>query len=412
MALDIRDPSTFNTPDSPTDDDLSTCVHCGLCLNYCPTFRVTGLETESPRGRIYLMTQWKRGGLPFNEDLARHIDLCLGCRTCEAVCPSGVPYGRIIEHGRAEVERLRGRSTTRAANSRRVARTVMRTLLPHPGRLRAAGAFTRASKALRLTDIVPPGRQLPADVRHGTWSPPSSGIAPAIGPRRHRVAFLNGCVMPVMFKPAMEASVRLLQLAGCEVWFPRGQTCCGALFAHNGDLDEARRLEKVNARAFGMQEFDALVTNSAGCGSHLKDAYPNLGPRVRDLFEFLAEVGLPEPAREVPLRVTYQDACHLAHAQRIRKQPRALIQALPGVEFVEMQHPDICCGSAGIYNALEPPMAQAILAQKMDDVLGTGAEVLVTANPGCHMQLESGARDRGADLRVEHLAQLLVRAYD
>jgi len=399
----------FNGPDAPAGDDLATCVHCGLCLNACPTFRVTGLETESPRGRIYLMTQWQRGQLPFTDELARHIDLCLGCRTCEAVCPSGVPYGRIIEHGRAEVERLRSRRTQPAA-TRALARGVMRELLPHPGRLRAAGRLTWAAQRLGLTRVVPAGRGLPRLRR--AWRPPASNRAPALGSRRARVAFLNGCVMPVMYRNAMEASVRLLQLAGCEVWFAPGQTCCGALFAHNGDLEEARRLRDRNARAFGMEDFDYLVVNSAGCGSHLKDFYPNLGDRVRDLSEILVELGLPEAQRPVPVRVSYQDACHLAHAQRIKKQPRDLIRAVPGVEQVEMQHADICCGSAGIYNALEPPMSARILEEKMDDLLGTGAAVVVTGNPGCQMQLDAGLRGRRSPMQVWHLAELLVKAYD
>jgi glycolate oxidase iron-sulfur subunit len=405
LALDIRDPGTFQGPDAPADDDLATCVHCGLCLNACPTFRVTGLETESPRGRVYLMTQWKRGELPFTEELAEHIDLCLGCRTCEAVCPSGVPYGRIIEHGRAEVERLRGPKARSL-----VVRQAMRQLLAHPQRLRAFGGVTRLAQALRLTGILPPGRGLPP--LRGAWRPPAGNVAPPIGERRYRVAFLNGCVMPIMYRPAHEASVKLLQLAGCEVWFPPGQSCCGALFAHNGDLDGARRLRDANQRAFGMEAFDYLVVNSAGCGSHLKDFYPNLGTRVRDLFEFMAEAGLPEPRRELRAKVTYQDACHLVHAQRIRKQPRQLLSALPGVELVEMAHADICCGSAGIYSALQPAMSKRILDEKLEDLLSTGATEVVTANPGCQMQLEAGLRQRGRrDIQVRHLAELLADAY-
>ena len=405
MGLDIRDPGTFQGPDAPSDDDLSTCVHCGLCLNYCPTFRVTGLETESPRGRIYLMTQWKRGTLPFTEELVRHIDLCLGCRTCEAVCPSGVPYGRIIEHGRAEVERLRKPNPKSL-----LVRQTMRQLLGHPIRLQAAGAMTRLGQALRLTGLVPQGRVLPRLT--GAYRPPAGRVAPPIGERRFRVAFLLGCVMPIFYRPAHEASVKLLQLAGCEVWFPRGQRCCGALFAHNGDLEGARGLRKVNQRAFGMEDFDYLVVNSAGCGSHLKDFYPNLGARVRDLFEFLAEVGLPEPRQAVPLRVTYQDACHLVHAQRIRKPPRQLLKSIPGLEFVEMAHADICCGSAGIYNAVQPEMSERILAEKMEDVLSVQPQVVVTANPGCQMQLEAGLRARGRqEVAVKHLAEVIAAAY-
>jgi glycolate dehydrogenase iron-sulfur subunit len=403
--LDIRNPDTFNGPDAPADDDLATCVHCGLCLNYCPTYRITGLETESPRGRIYLMTQWKRGRLPFTEDLVQHIDLCLGCRTCEAVCPSGVPYGRIIEHGRAEVERLR-----RPGPKQLLVKAALRGLVAHPGRVRAFGGLTRLAQAARLTAIVPQARTLPK--LKGAWRPPAGNLAPAIGERRYRVAFLNGCVMPVMYPDAHAASVKLLQLAGCEVWFPPGQQCCGALHAHNGDLEAARKLRDRNAAAFGMEGFDALVVNSAGCGSHLKDFYENLGTRTKDLFEFLAEVGLPEPTREVRRRVTYQDACHLAHAQRIRKQPREMIRLVPGVDFVEMAHPDICCGSAGIYNAVQPEMSSRILAEKMDDALSTEPDLIVTANPGCQMQLEAGIRQRGSNAEVWHLAQLVAAAYD
>ncbi len=320
------------------------------------------------------------------------------------MCPSGVPYGRIIEHGRAEVERLR-RPNPRSV----LVRQALRRLLAHPGRLAAAGGITRVAQRLRLTGLVPQGRTLPR--LRGRYRPPA-GVAPAAGERRHRVAFLVGCVMPIFYREAHEASVRLLQEAGCEVWFAPEQRCCGALFAHNGDLEGARRLRDHNQRAFGMEGFDALVVNSAGCGAHLKDFYPNLGPRVRDLTEFLAEIGLPAPRREQRLRVTYQDACHLAHAQRIRRQPRELIAALPGVELVEMAHPDICCGSAGIYNVVQPEMSKRILEEKMDDLLATDPQVVVTANPGCQMQLDAGLRARGrTDVRVLHLAELLAGAY-
>jgi glycolate oxidase iron-sulfur subunit len=403
--LDIRDPGTFQGPDAPTDDDLATCVHCGLCLNACPTYRITGLETESPRGRIYLMTRWKRGDLPFTEELARHVDLCLGCRTCEAVCPSGVPYGRIIEGARAEVERLR-RPNARSF----FVRQALRRLLAHPSRLRAVGTVARGAQTLGLTTVVPQGRGLPKLTR--AYRPPRGGVAPALGPRRYRVAFLTGCVMPLLYPSAHEAAVGLLQLAGCEVWFPPDQRCCGALFAHNGDLEGARWLRDHNQRAFGMEDFDVLVVDSAGCGSHLKDFYPNLGRRVQDLTEFLDKVGLPEPQRSLHLRVTYQDACHLVHAQRIRQQPRRLLRSIPGVELVEMAHPDICCGSAGLYAVLQPRMSSQILEEKLDDLLATRAQAVVTANPGCQMQLEAGLRARERpDLRVMHIAELLFEAY-
>ncbi|MEO8744585.1 MAG: (Fe-S)-binding protein [Candidatus Dormiibacterota bacterium] len=396
----------MTTPPFPrlSDDDLATCVHCGLCLDACPTFRVTGLETESPRGRIYLMTQWKRGTMPFDEEQVRHIDLCLGCRTCEAVCPSGVPYGRIIEAGRADVEHLR-----RPTPKRAFVNTALRQVLAHPRRLSAFGAVTRFAQAAHLTSLVRSGRQLPP--LRARFRPPASGVAPAIGERKHRVAFLVGCVMPILYPQSHDAAVRLLQLAGCEVWFPQGERCCGALFAHNGDMDTAERLRDVNTRTYLDGSFDALVVDSAGCGAHLKDFYPELKGRVKDLTEWLVETGLPAPKRDVKLRVTYQDACHLAHAQRIRKQPRDLIRALPGVELVEMRHPEICCGAAGLYSALEPAMSSRILQEKLDDVAATRAEVVVSANPGCQMQLESGLRGRKATMKVEHISELLLRAY-
>jgi glycolate oxidase iron-sulfur subunit len=387
-----------------SDDDLATCVHCGLCLDACPTFRATGLETESPRGRIYLMTQWKRSTLPFTDDQARHIDLCLGCRTCETVCPSGVPYGRIIEAGRAEVERVRS-----TVPKRWLAKTALRQLVAHPTRLRAFGAMTRVAQAVGLTRIVRPGRQLPR--LRGRFKAPAGNVAPAMGERRHRVAFLVGCVMPILYPQSHDAAVRLLQLAGCEVWFPPGERCCGALLAHNGDLEGAAHLRDANMKVYDAGDFDALIVDSAGCGSHLKDFYPNLKGRVKDLTEWLAEVGLPPAEQDVSLRVTYQDACHLVHAQRIRKQPRALIRAIPGVDLVEMRHPDICCGAAGLYSTLEPAMSQRILADKMDDLLSTNADVVVTANPGCQMQLEAGLRSRGSKMQVEHVSELVARAY-
>jgi glycolate oxidase iron-sulfur subunit len=269
--------------------------------------------------------------------------------------------------------------------------------------------MTRAAQAVGLTRIARSGRQLP--LLGQPFRAPRSGIAPAIGARRYRVAFLVGCVMPILYPRSHDAAVRLLQLAGCEVWFPRGERCCGALLAHNGDLEGAARLRDSNMRIYGAGEFDVLIVDSAGCGSHLKDSYPELKGRVKDLTEWLAEIGLPPAEREVKMRVTYQDACHLAHAQRIRKQPRDLIRALPGVEVVEMRHPEICCGAAGLYSTLEPTMSTGILREKTDDVLSTRADLVVTANPGCQMQLATGIRSRGSNMRVEHVAELLVRGY-
>ena len=386
------------------DDDLATCVHCGLCLDACPTFRVTGLETESPRGRIYLMTQWKRGTMAFDEEQVRHIDLCLGCRTCEAVCPSGVPYGRIIEAGRADVEDRRRPSFNRIAS-----RLALREIVGHPVRLRAVGALTRKAQQLGLTSIVRSGRMLPK--LRPPFHPPVEGVAQATGKSRYRVAFLTGCVMPILYPQSHAAAVRLLRSAGCEVWFPAGERCCGALLAHNGDLRGAERLREANMRVYRAGTFDALVVDSAGCGAHLKDFYPELKGKVKDLSEWLVEVGLPAPEQRLNVKVTYQDACHLAHAQRIKKQPRDLLRSIEGLNLVEMRHPDICCGAAGLYSTLEPEMSNRILQEKLDDVIATGADVLAVANPGCQMQIEAGLRARGSSIQVEHIAETLVRAY-
>jgi glycolate oxidase iron-sulfur subunit len=387
-----------------SDDDLATCVHCGLCLDACPTFRVTGLETESPRGRIYLMTQWKRGTLEFDQEQVKHIDLCLGCRTCEGVCPSGVPYGRIIEAGRADVEDAR-----RPSPKRKTSIMALRQLVAHPGRLRAAGNATLLAQRLHLTSLVRSGRMLPR--LRARYCPPDSHVARPFGPRKHRVAFLVGCVMPILYPQSHYAAVKLLQMAGCEVWFPPGERCCGALFAHNGDLETAERLREHNTKVYESGEFDALVIDSAGCGAHLKDFYPALKGRVKDLSEWLAEIGLPEPNRKVGVRVTYQDACHLAHAQRIKKQPRELLKALPDIDFVEMRHAEICCGAAGLYSSLEPAMSRRILDEKLEDVLSTEADVVSVGNPGCQMQLESGLRARKSKMKVEHVAETLLRGY-
>jgi len=236
-------------------------------------------------------------------------------------------------------------------------------------------------------------------------------VARASGQARYRVAFLVGCVMPILYPQSHTAAVRLLQLAGCDVWFPPGERCCGALFAHNGDLEGAERLRDANMKTYSAGTFDALVVDSAGCGAHLKDFYPELKGRVKDLTEWLAEIGLPGPLQKLNLKVTYQDACHLAHAQKIKKQPRELIRAIDGLQYVEMRHAEICCGAAGLYSTLEPAMSSRILQEKLDDVLATGADVVTVANPGCQMQLEAGLRARGSKMQVEHVAETLLRAY-
>jgi glycolate oxidase iron-sulfur subunit len=412
--------------------DLDRCVHCGLCLNACPTYRELGLEADSPRGRIYQMVRVAEGASPITESYVRHLDLCLACRACETACPSGVPYGRLIEAARAEIELRRPRRWP----VRLLRRVAMDGLLLSRTGLRAAGmalwlyeatglrALLESSGALdalgglgRLARLAPRAER-PFFYRH------IGRVFPAEGERRYRVAMLAGCIASVSFARLNEATVRVLQKNGCEVVIPRAQTCCGALHAHSGRLDKARELARRNIQAFLAEDCDAIVTNAAGCGSTMKE-YGELlagdaenaerahtfASRVRDITEFLAAIGLRGELRPVNAVVTYQDSCHLAHAQKIRTAPRQLLAAVPGLELRELPSAEICCGSAGIYNVVHGEMADAILRSKMDQINATGATIVATANPGCLLQLRYGVSRWGRGQRVLHVVEILDEAY-
>jgi glycolate oxidase iron-sulfur subunit len=412
--------------------DLDRCVHCGLCLNACPTYRELGLEADSPRGRIYQMVRVAEGASPITESYVRHLDLCLACRACETACPSGVPYGRLIEAARAEIELRRPRRWP----VRLLRRVAMDGLLLSRTGLRAAGmalwlyeatglrALLESSGALdalgglgRLARLAPRAER-PFFYRH------IGRVFPAEGERRYRVAMLAGCIASVSFARLNEATVRVLQKNGCEVVIPRGQTCCGALHAHSGRLDKARELARRNIQAFLAEDCDAIVTNAAGCGSTMKE-YGELlagdaenaerahtfASRVRDITEFLAAIVLRGELRPVNAVVTYQDSCHLAHAQKIRTAPRQLLAAVPGLELRELPSAEICCGSAGIYNVVHGEMADAILRSKMDQINATGATIVATANPGCLLQLRYGVSRWGRGQRVLHVVEILDEAY-
>jgi glycolate oxidase iron-sulfur subunit len=403
----------------PPIPELDACVHCGLCLNHCPTYRVTRLEAESPRGRIALVEAAARGRLPLDERVADHLYLCLMCRACETACPSGVQYGRIAEAARGALGPP-GPPLVRA-----LVRLALRHLMPSPGRLRAAAAairaFQRSGLAAALERVLPAAMRrrlalLPAPSPRA-YEPPAE-VLPALGERRARVAFLSGCAMSLFFAEVNEATVRVLRRNGCEVVVPRAQVCCGALNSHNGELDSARAMARANLDAF-PDDVDAIVTNAAGCGAAMK-AYGHLlagGPdagraarfagRVRDAAEFLADLGLRTTPARAPQTVTYQDPCHLAHGQRVRAQPRALLGAIPGLALVEMAASDRCCGSAGIYNVLQPEMAETLLREKMEAIRATGAPVVVAPNPGCMLQLRYGARRFGVPVQVHHLMDVL-----
>jgi len=406
----------------PAIPELEACIHCGLCLNQCPTYRVTHLEAESPRGRIYLVSAVAQGRLDLSKSVADHLYLCLMCRACETACPSGVQYGRIAEAAR-ETLGPPGPPLTRM-----MVRLALRHLMPHPRRLRAMVALMRLfqrSGLARLAARVLPGKLGRRLALMPAASPrfyaPEAEVLPAIGERRARVAFLTGCAMSMFFAEINEATVRVLRRNGCEVVTPRGQICCGALNVHNGEADSARAMARRNIDAF-PDDVDAVIVNAAGCGAAMKE-YGHLlardpvygararqfAARVRDVSEFLAALGVRTPARPSSQTVTYQDPCHLAHGQRVRAEPRALLAAV-GVQLTEMAGSDRCCGSAGIYNLLQPEMAETLLREKMEAIRETRASVVVAPNPGCMIQLKYGAQRFGVPVRVVHLLDLLDEA--
>jgi glycolate oxidase iron-sulfur subunit len=421
---------TENTIRTPTRLDLDVpelyqCVHCGLCLNACPTYRALRIESESPRGRIHLVRAAAEGRIELNEGFADHLNLCLMCRACESACPSGVKYGRIAEAARAAI----GPPGSKLA--RAVANLAFTELLPHPARLRVAARLLRLyqqSGAERLMGKILPRRlremsaMLPAVPDR--FFAPRFEVHPAIGARRARVGMLGGCVMSVLFSDIDEATLRVLRKNGCEVVLPKNQTCCGALNVHNGETVAAKDMARRNIDAFLAFDLDAIIVNAAGCGAAMKE-YGHLlrddpsyaekaerfASRVRDAGEFLFELGIVAPSAGVDMTVTYQDPCHLAHGQKVRSQPRALLQAIPGVTLIEMNTPDRCCGSAGIYNITHSEMSQELLQEKMRSIAATGAAAVVAPNPGCMLQLRYGARRYGPAVAVFHLMDLLDRAY-
>jgi len=408
----------------PSAADLSQCVHCGLCLQNCPTYLLTGYEAESPRGRIHLIQALNEGRIEATPAYRQHIELCLVCRNCESVCPSGVHFGRIMEAGRAQLYERANLSTAEKL-FRRVA---FQELLPHPARLRlmfaALLAYQRSGlqRLVRTLNLLPKPLKRAESLLPRLQKPfvPRDEVYPAEGKLRYRVGLFTGCVMPYVYGPVHAATLRVLRHNGCEVHIPRSQVCCGALNVHGGEQTVARGLARQNLKAFLGRGLDAIIVNSAGCGATMKE-YAELLPtdeaaefasKTRDVTEFLASIAdLAPPRGEVRTSVTLQESCHLVHAQRIKAAPRDLLNAIPGVELRDMAHPDLCCGSAGLYMLTQPDMSSRILDDKMRDIVATGADTIVTANPGCMMQLEQGVRRVGSSARVRHVVELLDDSY-
>ena len=405
-------------------DDFLSCVHCGLCTAACPTYQETSDENNSPRGRIYLMRAVVDGRVELTQSIQEHLDLCLDCRACETACPSGVRYGRLIEPFRVATE---GEPSDwfrryivfgilahgdRLRQSLRLARWAQRTGLMWL--LRATRAWKLLPRPLgRLVTLLP---ELPS-------SPELPERIEPHGPRRAKVALFTGCVADAMFRPVHWATIRVLQANGCEVVIPKHQACCGAIHFHAGASAPARELADRNLAAIDTADIDAVIVNVAGCGAMMKE-YGELwederhteraawASKVRDVCEFLDELGWIAPLSPRSERITYHDACHLAHAQGIRQAPRRLLQRIPGLEWCELDESDTCCGAAGTYNLSQPEMSDRLARRKLDHIVASGARTVVSANAGCTLQIEREARRRGLRLRVAHPVELLAESLD
>ena len=414
-------------------DGVNQCVHCGLCLAYCPTFSELGTEMDSPRGRIFTIKSLAEGRMSLTDSVAKHLLLCLDCRACETVCPAGVPYGRLIEAAKVEIERQQP-----GALPRRLFRWLnFGLLLGHPRLLPLAAAGARLYQTSGLQRLVrrsglvkllpgtlPAWEALLPSVPSKAERTPPPRTTLADGPRRARVAMLTGCIQAVVFGAHNRATARVLARNGCDVRVPEGQRCCGALNAHGGDHARALAMARQTIDAFEAVAADFVIVNTSGCGAHMKayghlladdPAYAERAKRfaatVRDLAEFLAPEPLRGPLQPVTMTCTYHDPCHVVHGQKIKSEPRRLLAQIPGLRLVELPESDWCCGSAGIYNLTQPEMATRLLHRKVGHVLETSAEAVVTANPGCILQIQAGLGAHQSPVRVLHLVEILDRAY-
>lgn len=422
--------SNFSPHEKPSWDLYSRCVHCGLCLDQCPTYRVLGTEMDSPRGRIYQIVQVDEGRLALSDSFVTHIDRCLGCLNCQSACPSGVAYGSLLERARAQI----AENYQRPWLATWLRKHFYADILPSFGRLARHARFVRfyqrsglqsmARKMgiLNLLGMAELDALSPRIDSEFSFSD-LGRVFPAEGERRGKVALLIGCVASVAFAELNRATIRVLTKNGIEVHVPEKQSCCGALQLHAGLLDLARAQAERNIDAMLNPEFDAVVTNAAGCGSTLKEYAALLQDdaiyaeraqqftaKARDINEYLADMGMREPKCKLRARVTYQDSCHLAHAQGVRSAPRQLLRHI-GVEVVESPRPDSCCGSAGVYNVVQNEISMKVLDEKMGYVASVEPQIIATANVGCMLQFRAGVERRKMNARVAHVVELLDEAY-
>jgi glycolate oxidase iron-sulfur subunit len=400
------------------------CVHCGLCTSACPTYVELGDENDSPRGRIYLMRAVTDGRLPLDDKVRGHLDLCLDCRACESACPSGVQYGRLIEPFRIQLE-MAGPPAKRIGW---LTGKLLYGVTPYARRMRWALAPARVlqwlglDRALERTGLVGflPGtlRQLHSMLPRLHAHAALPEILPAEGRRRARVALFTGCAAAAFFPQTNLATARVLQKNGCEVWVPPDQVCCGALHYHGAQEEPARQFAARNAEVFGreLNNLDAIIVNAAGCGAQLKEYgrlydAPALAAKVKDISEFLVQLGPLPPQHPLPLKAVYHDACHLCHGQQIRKPPRQLLELIPGLELLPLVETEICCGAAGSYNLTQPDMAERLGRRKVQNILSTGAQAVLTGNVGCILQIGRYLRPLRPEVWVAHPIDVLWASY-
>jgi glycolate oxidase iron-sulfur subunit len=429
---DIKEIALLQTPDYQRK--LAQCIHCGLCLQACPTYAVFGSEMDAPRGRIALMraaSQGRIGLADFKDTFSRHINLCLACRACETACPSGVQYGALVEAARQVVEENR-----QPGFAERFLRWIgTQQLMPRLGLLKIMARLLWAYERSGLQRLVRRLAFLPESLEAMEAILPPLELQftklgesyPCIGDRQGLVMFFTGCIQEAFLSDVNRATIHVLQRNGYDVFVPDEQTCCGAAHQHLGDLDEARALARRNIAAFKLLDGDcaAVICNAGGCGLALKE-YPHLlandpdyalqaqafASKVADFSEFLSAHLRAVPEGKIRGKATYVDSCHLRHGQKVINQPRQLLRMIPGLEYVELSQPERCCGSAGVYNIAQVETADKILEAKIADIAATGADLIVTTNTGCHMQLISGIRRAGLSARVVHIAQVLDLSYD
>ncbi len=440
-----------------TYDLIGQCIHCGFCLTTCPTYALLGVEMDSPRGRIYQMKAVAEGRLPISQDFVEHMNCCLGCLACETACPSGVQYGKLIEAAREQIQLETTAITPSESAPSTTATRTFDVIAPRllrrfffdmllPSRTLLSLVFgglklyqrsglqrlMHQSGLFDLLDALPtpfqgklsiPERLM--DQAGGDILPTQiPEITPALGKQRYRVGFISGCIMDQVFRDINEATLRVLAANGCEVITPPQQNCCGALHVHAGEADMGRALARNNIDVFAQYDCDAIIINSAGCGASLKE-YAHLlrddylyadkarafVAKIKDVSEFLSAIELNREMGQVQRTVTYHDACHLAHGQKIRQQPRQLLNTIPGLSLVDLHEADWCCGSAGIYNIVNQEMGKQLLERKVNNIVDTHADTIATGNPGCMMQIALGVRERGLPMQVVHPVQLLDEAY-